>query len=334
MTSKPPNLVERAAAELLKSGNLDNSVAQLLKRDTVALPSTEPGVATPMPSSEALALSAAAKPASPAFGASDLEVPPETAIVSGRDNRTPDKTIDLTTLERAGIIDWGQARSRISEEFRIIQRQVLRNTTLPEILAQGNANLVMLTSARPGEGKSFVSLNLAAGIARQRDHDVLLVDIDYKHNSIGAALGLNGGRGLLDLVTDPSLDPGDLIIKTDIKNLSILPIGRHAERSPELFSSRQATRLIQSLGRRYADRLVILDAPPCLATSEPGVLASVVGQIIMVVEAEKTQRNEVEAAMDILHSCPTITLLLNKVQVSNRFSFGTYASSYAQPYTS
>jgi len=334
MTSKSPNLVERAAAELLKSGNLDDSVAQLLRRDAVSLQSAKSGVTTPLPSSEAPALSAAAKPASPAFGASDLEVHHETAIVSGSDSSTPNKTIDLTMLERAGIIDWSQSRSRISEEFRIIQRQVLRNATLPEILAQGNANLVMLTSARPGEGKSFVSLNLAAGIARQRDHDVLLVDIDYKHNSIGAALGLNGGRGLLDLVTDPSLDPSDLIIKTDIKNLSILPIGRHAERSPELFSSRQATRLIQSLGRRYADRLVILDAPPCLATSEPGVLASVVGQIIMVVEAEKTQRNEVEAAMDILHTCPTITLLLNKVQVNNRFSFGAYASSYAQPYTS
>ncbi len=135
-------------------------------------------------------------------------------------------------------------------------------------------------------------------------------------------------------MTDPSLDPDEVIVKTGLKNLSILPIGQHAERSPELFASRQATRLIQSLGRRYADRLVILDAPPCLATSEPGVLASVVGQVVMVVEAEKTQREEVEAAMDIVHACPTITLLLNKVQVASRYSFGAYASSYAQPYTS
>jgi protein-tyrosine kinase len=240
----------------------------------------------------------------------------------------------MSALERAGMIDWEQARSRISEEFRIVQRQVLRNSTAPDVVEQGNANLVMLTSSRPGEGKSFVSLNLAAGIARQQDHDVLLVDIDYKPDSICSALGLAGARGLLDLVTDPTLDPDDVIVRTDLKNLSILPIGRHGERSPELFASRQATRTIQSLGRRYSDRLVILDSPPCLATSEPGVLASIVGQIVLVVEAERTQREEVEAAMDLIHTCPTITLLLNKAQLSSKYAFGAYSSSYSQPYTS
>lgn len=232
------------------------------------------------------------------------------------------------------MIDWEQARSRISEEFRIVQRQILRNVTSPEIIAHGNPNLIMLTSSRPGEGKSFVALNLAAGIARQADHDVLLVDIDYKQDSIGTALGMAGAPGLLDLVTDPTLDPDQVIMKTDIKNLSVLSIGQQGERSPELFASRQATRLIQSLARRYADRLVILDAPPCLATSEPGVLASIVGQIVLVVEAEMTQREEVEAAMDLVHACPAITLLLNKAQFLTRYTFGAYSSSYSLPYTS
>lgn len=373
MTSKPPNLVERAAAQLLKSGNPDNAAAQLLGQSAVARPAGEAAETAPAQAPAARAPSEApsgvqpgsptalqglANLATPAGTMPPASAPPrETGVVTAPVSATPtaletnpaaivdttaapaviggaDRSIDLSALERAGMIDWNQARSRISEEFRIVQRQVLRNASAPEIVEQGHANLIMLTSARPGEGKSFVALNLASGIARQRDHDVLLVDIDYKHDSIGTALGLSGGRGLLDLVTDPSLDPDEVIVKTGLKNLSILPIGQHAERSPELFASRQATRLIQSLGRRYADRLVILDAPPCLATSEPGVLASVVGQVVMVVEAEKTQREEVEAAMDIVHACPTITLLLNKVQVASRYSFGAYASSYAQPYTS
>ena len=360
MNSRLPNLVERAAEQLLKSGNLDSSVSQLLNKDATAK-GGEAGPTAPVglqglgnlasPAAPAGTTQLVAVPFSDTVGnaalvASGASAPPVAAaiaigeqlaapaIVSGLDTAAPERVIDMSALERAGMIDWGQARSRISEEFRIVQRQVLRNAASPELIEQGHANLIMLTSARPGEGKSFVALNMASGIARQKDHDVLLVDIDYKHDSIGTALGLSGGRGLLDLVTDPSLDPEQVIVKTGLNNLSILPIGQHAERSPELFASRQATRLIQSLGRRYADRLVILDAPPCLATSEPGVLASIVGQIIMVVEAEKTQREEVEASMDIVHACPTITLLLNKAQVASRFSFGAYASSYAQPYTS
>lgn len=335
MTSKSPNLVERAAAQLLKSGNLDSSVAQLLEQETAAkrVSDTADRVAQAATLPAAAPTAVAPPTAAPPIGPipSPVSAPaPNGAAAPGSQARI----IELAALERAGMIDWGQARSRISEEFRIVQRQVLRNSTAPDIVEQGNANLVMLTSSRPGEGKSFVALNLAAGIARQRDHDVLLVDIDYKQDFIATALGLAGARGLLDLVTDPALDPEQVIVKTGMKNLSILPIGQHGERSPELFASRQATRLIQSLGRRYADRLVILDAPPCLATSEPGVLASIVGQIVLVVEAEKTQREEVEAAMDLIHTCPTITLLLNKVQVASRYSFGAYASSYSLPYTS
>ena len=368
MAIKLPNLVERAAAQLLKSGNLDGSVAQLLvqepptkaaeksadratapsptARPDPARPGVDPQATTHSPAPQATTHSPA--PLAPvASRSADLpalaaghssaagetippsEPAPAQAIVSTQGLvstpglvRPQARSIELSALERAGMIDWGQARSRISEEFRVAQRQVLRNAASPDVVEQGNANLIMLTSARPGEGKSFVSLNLAASIARQRDHDVLLVDIDYKQDSIGTALGLSGARGLLDLVTDPTLDPEQVIVQTGLKNLSFLPIGQHGERSPELFATRQATRLIQSLGRRYADRLVILDAPPCLATSEPGVLASIVGQIVLVVEAEKTQREEVEAAMDLIHTCPTITLLLNKVQVSSRYSFG------------
>ena len=345
MNSKRPNLVERAAAQLLKSGNLDRSIGQLLGSDRTAKRPDD--VADRSPRIETHSSSAGfdagrqalegTRPQSddPVLVNEELATASlQTPLAAPAIIQDQTRVIDIEALQRAGMIDWSQARSRISEEFRVVQRQVLRNSTLPDVVEQGNANLIMMTSARPGEGKSFISLNLASGIARQRDHDVLLVDIDYKQDSIGTALGLAGARGLLDLVTDPALDPDEVIVRTGLNNLSFLPIGLHAERSPELFASRQATRLLQSLGRRYADRLVVMDAPPCLATSEPGVLASIAGQIVLVVEAEKTQREEVEVAMDLVHTCPTITLLLNKVQVSSRYAFGAYASSYSLPYSS
>jgi protein-tyrosine kinase len=237
-------------------------------------------------------------------------------------------TIDAVALERGGMVDWSRTRSRISEEFRLVQRQILRAAFGPGA-EPGFSNLLMVTSARPGEGKSFTSVNLAGSIARQGDHHVLLVDADSKRDSFCYALGLAEMRGLLDLVANPKLDPSPLIVKTPIERLSILPVGRERERSAELFSTKEMTRLIQSLGRRYADRLLVLDAPPCLSTSDPAVLAPVVGQILFVVEADRTQRDEVEASLDLIQACPNITLVLNKQQISSRYTFGAYSSYYS-----
>jgi receptor protein-tyrosine kinase len=237
-------------------------------------------------------------------------------------------TIDAVALERGGMVDWSRTRSRISEEFRLVQRQILRAAFGPGA-EPGFSNLLMVTSARPGEGKSFTSVNLAGSIARQGDHHVLLVDADSKRDSFCYALGLAEMRGLLDLVANPKLDPSPLIVKTPIDRLSILPVGRERERSAELFSTKEMTRLIQSLGRRYADRLLVLDAPPCLSTSDPAVLAPVVGQILFVVEADRTQRDEVEASLDLIQACPNITLVLNKQQISSRYTFGAYSSYYS-----
>jgi len=269
---------------------------------------------------------------------SPLSVPlPQPAILTGAtplsDPVVPDiglgpQGVDALSLERAGMVDWSRTRSRISEEFRLVQRQILRAAFGPGA-EPGFSNLLMVTSARPGEGKSFTSLNLAGSVARQGDHHVLLVDADSKRDSICYPLGLAEARGLLDLVANPKLDPAPLIVKTPIERLSLLPVGRERERSAELFSTKEMTRLIQSLGRRYADRLLILDAPPCLSTSDPAVLAPVVGQILFVVEADRTQRDEVEASLDLIQACPTITMVLNKQQISSRYTFGAYSSYYS-----
>jgi protein-tyrosine kinase len=237
-------------------------------------------------------------------------------------------SIDSISLERAGMMDWSRTRTRISEEFRLVQRQIIRSAFGPGS-ELGFSNLLLVTSARPGEGKSFMASNLAGSIARQGDHDVLLVDADSKRDSICYSLGLAQARGLLDLAADATLDPSLLIVRTPIERLSILPVGRERDRSAELFSTKEMTRLIQSLGRRFADRLLILDTPPCLSTSDPAILAQVVGQILFVVEANRTQREEIEASLDLIQSCPTITMVLNKQQVSSRYTFGAHSSYYS-----
>lgn len=344
---KTSHLVERVAERLLRSGNLEGSAAQLMDPGQTAPPAPAPPRSLAQPP-DAATQAASANPSASSIAqppaAQSAPTPPAQQPLSapsivtrdtsgGLDPATADQlmiptSIDAVALERGGMVDWSRTRSRISEEFRLVQRQIIRSAFGPGA-EPGFSNLLMVTSARPGEGKSFTSVNLAGSIARQGDHHVLLVDADSKRDSFCYSLGLAEARGLLDLVANPKLDPAPLIVKTPIERLSILPVGRERERSAELFSTKEMTRLVQSLGRRYADRLLILDAPPCLSTSDPAVLAPVVGQILFVVEADRTQRDEVEASLDLIQACPTITMVLNKQQISSRYTFGAYSSYYS-----
>jgi receptor protein-tyrosine kinase len=269
------------------------------------------------------------------FGAPGAEVwpdgPPEEPgphTLIPREEGEGQPFVDMTSLFRAGMIDWNRVRSRVSEEFRLVQRQIVRTAFTAAGAEPGFSNLLMVTSSIPGEGKSFTALNLAACIARQRDHHVLLIDIDSKRDSFCMALGLGDAPGLLDLAANPDLDATQVMARTAIENLSVLPIGIERDLGPELFASKQMTKLVQTIGRRYADRLIVLDAPPTLSTSDPAALAPIVGQVLFVVEAERTQREEVVSSLDLLQACPTITLLLNKVQVQTRYTFGAYSTYY------
>ena len=304
MTEKPFHLVERAAQRLLKGGMLEPAAA------TGAAPAPPPDEPPPPPPPR--------EPPRDPLG--DFGPPGLAGNV---------RMIDMAALQNAGMIDWTHTRNRITEEFRIIRSQVLRASFAPQSPEHGLHNLVMLTSARPGEGKSFTSLNMAASIAQQNDYKVLLVDADSKPRSIGQLLGLANMPGLMDIAADHSLDPDRLIVPTAIDTLTVLPIGHHDHRSAELFTNRRTANIIQELGRRYADRIVIIDAPPALSSSDPATLAPIVGQIVVVVEADKTQREEVESTLDLIQACPSISLLLNKIQLSTKHAFGAYYYAYS-----
>lgn len=296
-TPESAHLIERAVDRLLRTGGLENSAANLLKGGMSPPPNELPG---PLRSDAGVD--------------GDGPLPPQ---------------IDLVALERAGMMGLSRTRTRISEEFRLAQRQLLTTAFAGQNTEPGFNNLVMVTSARAGEGKSFIALNLAGSISRRGDHPVLLVDVDSKRDSISDLLGLAEAPGLLDLVSNPKLDVGACIVKTPLEGLSILPIGRERERSPELFSSKEMVRLIQAMARRYADHLMILDAPPCLVTSDPALLAPLVGQIVMIVEADRTQREDLEAAFELVEECPRLLTLLNKQRTGSRLNFGAYAPYYS-----
>jgi receptor protein-tyrosine kinase len=236
--------------------------------------------------------------------------------------RTP--PLDMAAMEKAGLVVGHKVRTRISEEFRITVGHILRSMHANYSPGRGSPNVIMVTSARPGEGKSFSTLNLAGSIAQHAQREVILVDVDAKQRSMSAELGLAERPGLLDLSSNPSMRVEDVILRTVIPHLSVVTIGSGHSVGADISPSRPITALIERIARRFPNAVVLLDAPPCLSTSDPSTLAPFVGQIVMVVEAERTQRNEVVAALDLIKACPSVTLMLNKIRLTTSYTFGAY----------
>lgn len=235
--------------------------------------------------------------------------------------------LELEALERAGLVVGRKLRTRISEEFRVTVGTIMRSLKTSYAPGRGAGNLLMVTSSRPGEGKSFTALNLAGSIAQHTQREVLLVDMDAKQHSLSDQLGLGDRPGLIDLAASTTMRIEETVVRTAIRNLSFLPVGtRRGEGSDigEGTVARPMTALIERMGRRFPNHLVILDAPPCLSTSDPSTIASYVGQTVLVIEAEKTQKSEVLASLDLIKACQMVTLMLNKIRVTTSYTFGAY----------
>ena len=235
--------------------------------------------------------------------------------------------LDLAKLAEAGYLVPGAPRSALADEFRGIKQPVLKNVRGEAAQAGAHANLIMVTSALAGEGKTFCSLNLALSIASEVDSSVLLVDADVVRPSVMSRLGLQGRfKGLLDLLSDTSLELPDLILKTNIAKLAVLPAGAPSIHSTELLASDAMQELLNDIATRYPDRIVIFDAPPLLSTTESRVLAARMGQIIMVVSAGTTAELDIKQAFTALEHCPTVLCLLNRSSNdSDQRHYGYYA---------
>jgi protein-tyrosine kinase len=237
--------------------------------------------------------------------------------------------IDLQRLSAGGYVTPDAPRSAIADQFRVIKRPLLANATGKGFVVLPHGNVIMVTSALPGEGKSFTAVNLAMSIAMELDHHVLLVDADVAKPSLMASFGLPPSRGLLDLLLDENVTLSDVLLSTNVDKLTLLPSGTPHARATELLSSDAMTALITDLGRRYSDRIVIFDSPPLLQTTEARVLAAHMGQIIMVVQAEKTLESQLRHALSTIESCPIKLMLLNQARVSGQDSYG-YGYGYGQ----
>lgn len=233
--------------------------------------------------------------------------------------------LDLELLERNGIIVPTSPRSQLADQFRVIKRPLIKNAMGKGASEVVNGNLIMITSALPGEGKTFNSINLAMSIASELDNTVMLVDADVARPSVMRMLGLPQGPGLLDLVLGEAKDLSEVLLKTNIDKLTILPSGTPHPRATELLASDAMTQLLEEMASRYPDRIIVFDSPPLLITTESRVLATHMGQVVVVVNAGKTLQSEVRQAIDTIDTCPVKMLVLNR---SSSLFKGGYGYSY------
>jgi protein-tyrosine kinase len=237
--------------------------------------------------------------------------------------------LDLERIRAANLLVPDAQRSQIKEEYRHIKRPLLMNIDGKGAETPMNANLIAVTSARPGEGKTFTACNLAMSIATERNRTVLLVDADVLRPSVTKMLGFDAEYGLVDFLIDDQLDLADVLVNTNIPSLTVLPAGSAHHLSTELLASDNMRRLTAELSQRYPDRIVIFDSPPLLATTEASVLVSLMGQVIMVVEAGRTPQSQVREALSMLAPDQIVGLVLNK----NRdvFTPNYYGRGYGYP---
>ncbi|MBK1706648.1 XrtA-associated tyrosine autokinase [Halochromatium glycolicum] len=239
--------------------------------------------------------------------------------------------IDLVSLKTQGYVTPDADRTRVAEEFRIIKRPLLENAfgRTASLVEQGN--LIMVTSSLPGEGKTYSAINLAMSIAMEMDKTVLLVDADVGRARLHRALEIPSGPGLIDLLLKPSLDAGDVMLRTNVPKLRIITRGEYHPRANELLASGDMQRLVREFANRYEDRIIIFDAPPLLVTSEAVVLSGLVGQIVFVVEAHKSLQHTVKDALGLLDTSKPIGLVLNKARSfpgASYFGYGGYGYGY------
>ena len=240
---------------------------------------------------------------------------------------SPQLVLDRGRLASFGIAIPSSERSRTVEEFRVVKRNLIASWPQNDVIDDpGSSRLIMVTSARPGEGKTFSAINLALSFASERSVKALLVDLDTQHPGLPRIFGFPGDKGIVDVLAG-NAHLSEILIETNLPNLMIVPAGRGGPHVPELLSSREMSALLAQLTDQLADRFIIIDTPPCMASSDAAALAPLVGQIVFVIEAHGTQRDEIEAALSMLSACPRISLLLNKTdtQASEHFgSFGYY----------
>jgi len=248
------------------------------------------------------------------------------AVASGRVVK-----VDRYALREAGLLPPESQERQLADQYRQIKRPLIANALGKGVEKIPNGHLIMVASALPGEGKTFTSINLAMSLAKEKDITVLLIDADVAKPHISQLFGVENDPGLLDVLADTSLDVESMILRTDVPGISILSAGRQTETATELLASSRMEQVVARIGGHDRRRIVVVDSPPLLLTSESRVLAEVVGQVVLVVRAGITAQQSVLDALALLGEGKSVGLVLNQSENAPLTGYGGYGSGVERP---
>lgn len=312
MTTTRPSLLERAAEIYDFSSGLPAAPTELPPRRRSQAPRVERLVEGPAPRPAA----AEPRPASPALHKPEARPRPLAPPVHHEE-----MMLNRAHLAEAGLLAPEAPASGLAEEMRLVKRRLLNAVDAAAEQGDADARLVLVASGKPGEGKTFVALNLALSIASEADRSVLLIDGDTAKPEVLARLGLEDDRpGFMDALADPGVDPERLVLATDIRGLALLPSGRRERNVPELLASARTQDVLARLLTADPRRIVLIDSTPALAASAAGVLAGHAGHTLVVVKADGTSEPDLKETLDLLSGCDRLSLVLNSAafQVGGR----------------
>ncbi|GBD41287.1 Tyrosine-protein kinase wzc [bacterium HR39] len=225
--------------------------------------------------------------------------------------------LDRIRLREAGIVAAG------GEGAALAELRMLASALLADVRSDPDprARIVVVTSARPGEGKTWTALDLALLLAADPDLRVILVDADAKRRDASRLLGAGDREGLAELLAG-RLDAARAFLAVDVGRLLLVPAGRGSADLAGRLSGERTGRLFGAL---VSDprTVVLVDTPPVLASPEAVALAAHAGRVLFVVEAGTTPRAEVERALAPLLRQTRVRLVLNRASaVGRRYDYG------------
>lgn len=245
-------------------------------------------------------------------------------------NQLPEFTINFERLEKNGHISLSGERKQINEEYREIKRKLLANAFGSLSKTLKNPNIIMVSSSRPSEGKTFTATNLAMSIASEQDKTVLLVDADVLKPNVLNTLGLERRKGLMEYLTGDVEDISDVLYPTNIDKLKIIPAGKSHHLSTELLASQKMHDTVDEFANRYPDRIVIFDTPPLIGINESAILANFAGQAVVVVEEGKAKINDIKMSVERLNPDMAIGFVVNKSVHNDTDGSGYYGYYYSE----
>jgi protein-tyrosine kinase len=232
--------------------------------------------------------------------------------------------VDRDALREAGLMAPEADEQLLVHQYRDIKRPLIAHAFGKRATKVDNGNIIMVTSSMAGEGKTFSSINLALSMAREKDHSILLVDADVAKPQTSEIFGASEEPGILDLLENHKMSPESIVLQTDVPGLTLLPAGRSRDSATELLASSRMQNVLNVLGSMRPNGLVLLDSPPLMQTSEAKVLASLVGQIVLIVRAEHTSQDAVLSSIEVLDEDMPVNLILNQARIDSKSGYYSY----------